>query len=66
MLNNGKSIVSSAQPYTVNTTTSSNAPGYFRKEKTMSNARSNYIANDTNSSLKTTPIWYSDDERDYN
>lgn len=48
------------------TTTSSNAPGYFGKEKTMSNARSNYIANDTNSSLKTTPIWYSDDERDYN
>ena len=70
MLNNGKSIVSSAQPYTVNTTTSSNAPGYFGKEKTMSNARSNYIANDTNSSLMsvktTTPIWYSDDERDYN
>ena len=66
MLNNSKSIVSSAQPYTVNTTTSSNAPGYFEKEKTMSNARSNYIANDANSSLKTTPIWYSDDERYYN
>lgn len=29
MIGNGNSIVSSAQPYTVNTTTSSNAPGYF-------------------------------------
>lgn len=59
MLNNGKSIVSSAQPYTVNTTTSSNAPGYFEKEKTMSN--SSLLSVKT-----TTPIWYSDDERDYN
>lgn len=31
----------------------------------MSNARSNYISNDASSSLKTTPIWYSEKEGDY-
>lgn len=29
MISTGKSIISSALPYTVNTTTSSNASGYF-------------------------------------
>lgn len=31
----------------------------------MANVHGNYIANDANSSLKTTPIWYSDYEGDY-